>query len=154
MCHLIITQHGSELSSIFISTGDSPLSDYLLSKSLTESRVLRISAVVILAFSLCRQQSLYTVDIYCHNETPSQLTILGLGLDTQHEITTCRIIIFFSPCCLMLLRVRGFLFLIHETDLNYSNTAVQSILCVWPKPYFIIFSSIFILSRTQNICIK
>lgn len=127
MCHLIISQHGSELSSAFISTGDPQLSDYLLSKSLTESRLLRISAVVILAFSLCKQQSLCTVDIYCQNETPSQLTVLGLGLDTQHEITTCKIIIFFTPCCLMLLRFWGFLFLIHETDLNYSNSAVQSI---------------------------
>lgn len=147
MCHLIITQHGSELSSIFISTGDSQLSDYLLSKSHTESRLLRISAVVIIAFSLCRQQSLCTVNIYCHNERPSQLTIVALVLDTQHEITTCRIIIFFSSCWLLLLRVWGFLFLIHETDLNYSNTAVQYILCGWAKSCLIMFSSIYILFK-------
>lgn len=147
MCHLIISQHGSELSSIFISTGDFQPSDYLLSKSYTESRLLRISAAVIITSSPCRQQSLSTVNIYCHNETPSQLTILRLALDIQHEITTCRIIIFFSPCRPLLLRVWGLLFLIHETELNYSNAAVQSILCGWAKPYLIMFSSICILFK-------
>lgn len=128
MCHLIITQQGSELSSIFISTGDFQPSDYLLSKSYIESRLLRIFAVVIITFSLCRQQSLCTVNIYRHNESPNQLIILDLVPDIQHEIT-CRIIIFFSPCRLLLLSIWGFLFLIHGTDLNYSKAAVQSILC-------------------------
>lgn len=94
MCHLMITHKGSEQSSIFISKGDSQLSDYLLSKCYFEGRLLWITAVAIIICGLCRQQSLCTVNIYCHNELLSHLIISDSLLDFQHEITTWRIAVF------------------------------------------------------------
>lgn len=99
MCHLIITQRGSELSSIFISKGDSQPSDYLLSRFYIESRLLWITVVAIITRGLCRQQLLCTMNIYCHNERLRHLIISVLVLDNPHEITTYRILLLSLPCC-------------------------------------------------------
>lgn len=76
ICHLMATHKGSEQSSIFKSKGDSQPSDCLLSKCYIEGRLLWITAVAIITCGLCRQQSLCTVNIYCHNELLSHLIIL------------------------------------------------------------------------------
>lgn len=125
ICHLMATHKGSEQSSIFKSKGDSQPSDCLLSKCYIEGRLLWITAVAIITCGLCRQQSLCTVNIYCHNELLSHLIISDSLLDFQCEITTCRIAVFslpwflFARCFFFVLFL--FLFCFVFESLNWSE---------------------------------